>query len=68
MNKYFLSVCFAGELIEREVSLEEFCRAERAAGFRPKMSSDNPHYMTTPATSGFGSGCSNGRVEYVKEN
>ena len=68
MNKYFLSVRFAGELIERQVSLEEFCRVERQAGFHPKMPSDNPHYMTTPATSGFSTAGCNGRVEYVKEN
>lgn len=55
MNHYFLSSTIAGEKFEMEVSLEEFCRAERAAGFRPKMSSDDPRYMTTPATGGFGS-------------
>ena len=55
MNHYFLSSTIAGEKFEKEVSLEEFCRAERAAGFRPKMSSDDPRYMTTPATGGFSS-------------
>lgn len=53
MNTYFLSVTLAGEKIEREVTLEEFCKAERAAGFRPKLSSSDPRYMTTPATGGF---------------
>ena len=55
MRRYYLRVYFNGELIEREVSVEEFCRAERNAGFRPKLASDDPHYMTTPATGGFGS-------------
>lgn len=54
MNHYFLSVTIAGKKFEQEVSLEEFCRAERAAGFFPKMPSDDPSYMTTPATGGFG--------------
>lgn len=63
--RYFLSVTIAGEKIEREVTLEEFCKAERAAGFRPKLWSGDPAYMTTPATSGFGSGMISGRTEYV---
>lgn len=57
MNHYFLSSTIAGEKFEKEVSLEEFCRAECAAGFRPKMPSDDPRYMTTPATGGFSNGC-----------
>lgn len=66
MCKYYLGVELVGEKIEREVSLEEFCKAERQAGFRPKMSSDNPLYMTTPATGGF-SGCGiTGSVKYTK--
>jgi len=55
MKHYFLSSTLAGEKFEKEVSLEEYCRAERNAGFKPKMSSDNPKYMTTPATGGFSS-------------
>lgn len=66
--KYFLSVTFAGELIKREVTLEEYCKAERAAGFRPKMASDDPRYMITPATGGFGTANISGRVEYSKED
>lgn len=54
--RYFLSATIAGEKIEREVSLEEFCKAERAAGFRPKLCSSDSEYMTTPATGGFGDG------------
>jgi hypothetical protein len=68
MNTYFLSVALAGEKIEREVTLEEFCKAERAAGFRPKLSSDHARYMTTLATGGFsGSGVS-GRVKYTPDD
>lgn len=64
--RYFLSATIAGEKIEREVTLEEFCKAERAAGFRPKLWSGDPRYMKTPATGGFSnnSGIS-GRTEYV---
>ena len=66
MNKYFLSATIAGEKIEREVTLEEFCRAERTAGFRPKICSGDPAYMTTPATGGFGSSEGiRGRIQYV---
>ena len=68
-DRYFLSATLAGEKVEREVSLKEFCAAERAAGFRPKMSSSDPAYMTTPATGGFStSNGISGRTEYVKEN
>jgi len=65
--RYFLSVIIAGEKIEREVTLEEFCKTERAAGFRPNLWYGDPAYMTTPATSGFDNinGIS-GRTEYVK--
>ncbi|MFG6084222.1 hypothetical protein ACEUZ9_000471 [Paracoccus litorisediminis] len=38
---------------EKEVGLEEFCRAERLAGFWPKVSSDHPDFMRIPATAGF---------------
>lgn len=64
MNRYFLSATLGGETVEREVTLEEFCKAERAAGFRPKLWSGDPAYMTTPATGGFGGSGIRGRVEY----
>lgn len=35
------------------VSKEDWIKAERAAGFRPSLSSDHPSYMTTCATGGF---------------
>lgn len=68
MNKYYLSATLGDQNIEREVTLEEYCKAERAAGFRPKMASDDPRYMTPPATGGFGghSGIG-GRVEYSRD-
>ena len=66
MKRYFLSCLLGGEKVEREVTLEEFCRAERAAGFRPKLWSGDPAYMTTPATGGFSnSNGISGRTEYV---
>jgi hypothetical protein len=65
MYKYFLSVTFNDEKIEREVSLEEYCKAERNAGFRPKMASSDPKYMTTPATGGFSSGEISGSQKFI---
>ena len=65
IRRYFLSAKLGAEVIEREVSLEEFCKAERAAGFRPKLWSGDPAYMTTPATGGFSNGSMSGRVEYI---
>lgn len=66
--RYFLSATIGGEKIEREVTLEDFCKAERDAGFRPKLPSNDPAYMTTPATSGFGnSNGISGRTEYVHD-
>lgn len=68
MDRYFLSVTLAGEKIEREVSVEEFCRAERQAGFYPKGAANAPRFMTTPATGGFGSTASgiSGRIESTR--
>lgn len=64
-HRYYLSATLGTEKVEREVTLEEFCRAERAAGFRPKLPSTDRHYMTTPATGGFSSGGISGRSVYV---
>lgn len=64
-TRYFLSVALGSETVEREVTLEEFCKAERAAGFMPKLWSGDPRFMTTPATGGFFSSHGvSGRVEY----
>ena len=61
--KYFLKA--AHESAWKEVSLSEFCRAERDAGFYPRrLTPDHPDYMTTPATGSFGSRGMEGRVEY----
>ena len=38
-----------------EVTRQKWIEAERAAGFRPKMSGDDPRYMDTMATGGFSS-------------
>jgi hypothetical protein len=56
MCKYFLTF---GRAEEREVTQEEFIKAERQCGFRPK-------YGDGVATGGFGSGMIHGRVEYPK--
>ena len=53
MKIYYVENIINGQYIEKEVSLKEYCKAERSAGFQPKMSSDHPDYMTTPATGGF---------------
>ena len=64
MKKYYLSGFGAGET---EVSKEEWIKAERRAGFRPKMASTEPRYMQVCATGGFsGSGVS-GRIVTVSE-
>ena len=60
MDKYYLKIFDE----EKEVTLEEYCKAERNAGFRPKLSSDHPDYNTTPATGGFSSGNVSGHIEY----
>lgn len=58
-KRYFLS--YKG--MEKEVSREEWIKAERDAGFRSKFGDDKE------ATGGFGSSNGvSGRVEYVKED
>lgn len=51
-----------------KVSKEDFIKAERSAGFRPKISSDSPDYYTTLATSGFSGGSISGKLEPIKRN
>lgn len=64
-EKYFLKGP-VGDWVE--VSKEEWIRAERAAGFRPKCASDHPRYMQVCATGGFGSSYgTQGKIEYIKE-
>lgn len=64
MDKYYLKASFQPEWVE--VTKEEFIRAERRAGFRPKCASSDPKYMSTCATGGFSSGEVSGRVEYIR--
>lgn len=66
-HKYFLAVNLGGETTTREVTLEEYCAAERQAGFRPKLPSYHPEYMTTPATGAFSSGIISGSIKYDPE-
>ena len=49
----------------QEVTKEEWIKAERAAGFRPKLASTDAAYMTTCATGGFCGGSISGRLERV---
>jgi len=65
--RYFLSAKLGDETVEREVTLEAYCAAERAAGFRPKLWSGDPKYMTTPATGGFGGGGVSGSMRWTDE-
>lgn len=58
ITKYFIKHALFGE---KEVSKEEFIKAERAAGFRSKFGINNL------ATGGFTSGDVTGRVEYLEE-
>lgn len=63
MPRYFIGFVYEdGERREEEVTLEEFCKAERRNGFKPKLPSTDENFMTTPATGGFKSGSVEGRV------
>ena len=62
--RYYLKI---NNMDESEVTLEEYCKAERQAGFRPKLPSTDPAYMTTPATGGFSSGSISGNIKYGDE-
>jgi len=62
-KSYFLKADWQDEW--QEVSKEKWIEAERAAGFRPKCSSDHPRYMKDCATGGFtGSGVS-GKIDFL---
>jgi hypothetical protein len=64
-TKYFIK---EGDGPEREVTVEQYCRAERRSGFYPRgIGPDDPRYLQRPATAGFGSSFSNvsGRIQYV---
>jgi hypothetical protein len=59
--RYFLSISGV-EDSEKEVTKEQFVRAERAAGFRNTMGRPDE-----PATGSFSNGAVSGRVEYGRE-
>lgn len=66
MEKYFLKSIYHPDW--KEVTKKEWIKSERAAGFRPKCSSDDPEYMTTCATGGFfGSGIE-GKIKFTNED
>jgi len=67
-KRYFIGYKLSDREIEEEVTLEEFCQAERQAGFHPKLSPSDPEYMTTPATAAFGNGVMSGRIEYGEDH
>ncbi|MCK1479353.1 hypothetical protein IVB27_32585 [Bradyrhizobium sp. 197] len=52
-EKYWLKANAIPGATWSEVSKEDWINAERAAGFRPKLWSGDPGYMTTCATGGF---------------
>lgn len=65
MDKYYLKPDWKNEW--DEVSREEWIKAERNAGFMPKLSADHPDYMKTLATGGFYGKGVGGRIEFDKE-
>ena len=63
--RYLLKADFNTEWTE--VTKEQWVKAERAAGFRPKLWSGDPAYMTTCATGGFSGAGISGRFERVPD-
>tara|TARA_R110000823_G_scaffold101636_10_gene218347 strand:+ start:1669 stop:1890 length:222 start_codon:yes stop_codon:yes gene_type:complete len=47
-----------------EVTKEEWVKAERTAGFYPKLPRDDSRFMTTCATGGFSGANIRGKIEY----
>lgn len=64
-EKYFLYTGLGPDRTEKEVTKQEFIKAERNAGFRPKLASNHPDYMNVCATGGFGSGDTGGSIKYI---
>ena len=64
-KKYFLETIGLNNKVE--VTKEEWIRAERSAGFRPKMASDHPEYMNTFATGGFSNNFISGSIKYEEK-
>jgi len=61
-KKYFLETIGLNNKVE--VTKEEWIRAERSAGFRPKMASNEVGYMSTCATGGFSNNFISGSIKY----
>lgn len=59
-ERYWLKADFNKEWTE--VSKAEWIKAERAAGFRPKLWSGDPNYMAVCATGGWGGAGVQGRI------
>jgi hypothetical protein len=68
--RYFLWVDEStGRRDEREVSVDEYCRSERAAGLRPKVDPRSEQYWKTPASNSwsfatFSGGRLGGHIKY----
>lgn len=61
-DRYYLKADWQKEWTE--VTREQWIRAERAAGFRPKMLSSDPRYNDTCATAGFSGGGTSGKIHF----
>ncbi len=64
MRKFYLK---AEGFDEKEVSKEDWIKAERRSGFRPPMASTEDRYMKVCATGGFTCGGVSGRIKTVSE-
>jgi len=54
----------SGESYYRKVTKEEWIKAERQAGFRPKCAYTDPDYMKICATGGFGGNGVEGKITF----
>lgn len=62
VERYMLKAPFTDWI---EVSQEEWIKAERNAGFRPRCAITDPRYMTECATGGFGSANIQGKIDAI---
>ena len=65
MEKYYLKCDWQNDF--EEVSKDKWIEAERAAGFRPKLSIDDPNYMRVYATAGFSGNGLNGKIKFIRD-
>ena len=65
MDRYYLKANFQDDW--QEVTKEKWIVAERQAGFRPKMSTNDPKYMKTCATGGFSGNGVSGQIKYESD-